>query len=59
MVEHLKKYFKPKSLTWWSGITLAGVAVLGAYGVPIKPEVYVFIAAVFGVGFRGSIKETK
>jgi len=52
----IEKYLKPKSLSWWSAVTMAGIAVAGAYGMPIKPEVYALVAALFGIGFRGAVK---
>lgn len=33
------KYFKPKSMTWWSGLVLAALPLLKVLGVELPAEV--------------------
>ena len=50
-----KKYVKLKSLTWWAAIAEAIVNLIRATGVDIPLQVDGIIAALFGIGLRGSI----
>jgi len=44
----IKKYFKPKSLTWWTALAAIG------YGVYTK-NVEIILAGLAGIGLRGAI----
>jgi len=44
----IKKYFKPKSLTWWSALAAIG------YGVYTK-NVEIILAGLAGIGLRGAV----
>lgn len=50
------KYMKPKSLTWWSAVAVAGLQLVRAFGVEVPPQVDGVLAALFGIGMRGAIK---
>ncbi len=50
------KYFKPKSLSWWSAIAVAGLQLVRAFGVEVPFQVDGVLAALFGIGIRGSVK---
>ena len=52
----IQKYFKPKSLSWWSAVSLATIQLLRALGVTIPAEVDGLVIALFGVGMRGAVK---
>lgn len=52
----MNKYFKPKSLSWWSAVSLATIQLLRALGVTIPAEVDGLVIALFGVGMRGAVK---
>ena len=58
-MDYLKKYFKPKSLTWWSGTILATLQAVRAFGVEIPKEVDAAVIAMFGIGIRGAIDGKK
>jgi hypothetical protein len=51
------KYFKPKSLSWWSAVVYGAVAIARGIGVEIPVQVDGILAALFGVGIRGKIGE--
>jgi len=51
----MSKYIKLKSLTWWSAIAEAAINLVRATGVEIPVQVDGIIAALFGIGLRGSI----
>ena len=55
----MEKYLKYKSLSWWAAIAEAAINVMRVYGVEIPKEVDGFILALFGVGIRGAITDTK
>ena len=49
------KYFKPKSLSWWSAIAYGGLSIARGIGVEVPSVVDGLIAAVFGIGMRGRL----
>jgi len=53
----MKKYFKPKSMTWWAGIALALVQVVRAAGIEVPEGINEIIIGVGAIGVRGAIKE--
>lgn len=52
----MNKYFKPKSMTWWSGIALAAIQLLRAFGIEIPKEVDGVVIGVGAIGVRGALK---
>jgi len=48
----LKKYFKPKSLTWWTGVASI------VYGI-LNNSLEAIAAGVGAVGLRGAVGEKK
>lgn len=50
----MNKYFKPKSLTFWSGLVLALIPVLKAFGVevPFEKEILSIAGGTGLVGLR-------
>ena len=53
----MKKYFKPKSLAFWSAMVEAGIQVARLFGAPIPVAVDGIIAGLFGIGMRAAIAE--
>jgi len=51
------KYFKPKSVTWWSAVLEAVINLVRVAGYPVPYEVDALLACGFGVGIRGAIKD--
>lgn len=47
---NFKKYFKPKSLTWWSAIGLLG------YGI-VNFDTQSILSGLAGIGIRGAIAD--
>jgi len=50
----LKKYIKPKSLTWWSAIAEALINVARVAGIPVPHEVDLIIASLIAIGLRSA-----
>lgn len=50
------KYIKPKSVTWWAGVVLAGLQVARAFGVSVPNELDTFIVGIVAIGLRSAIK---
>jgi len=48
-MKFINKYFKPKSVTWWSGIALLGFGVF-------NKDAQSILAGLAAVGFRGAIE---
>lgn len=51
----INKYIKLKSLTWWSAVAEAVINLIRVAGVDVPLQVDGIIAALFGIGLRGSI----
>jgi len=51
------KYLKLKSLSWWAAVAEAAVNVARVSGVEIPVQVDGIIAAIFGIGVRGAIRD--
>ena len=45
----LNKYFKPKSVTWWSGIALLGFGIF-------NKDAQSILAGLTAIGVRGAIQ---
>ena len=52
----MNKYFKPKSLTWWAGVILAGVQVARAIGIAVPEGIDEVLIGIGAIGVRGAIK---
>ncbi len=50
----MKKYFKPKSLTWWSAIAEALVNVARVAGMAVPHEVDLIIGSLIAIGLRSA-----
>jgi len=53
----MKKYFKPKSVTWWAGIALAAVQVVRAIGIEVPQGIDEIIIGVGAIGVRGALQD--
>ena len=53
----MKKYFKPKSLSWWSAVIIASLQVVRSAGVEIPIQVDGIVAGLFGIGMRGALEK--
>lgn len=51
----LKKYFMPKSLSWWSAVAEGVINLLRLGGLEIPAQVDGLIACAFGIGIRKAI----
>ena len=49
------KYIQPKSVTWWSGVVLAGLQLLRAFGIEIPTEVDKAVGGIGAIGLRQAI----
>ena len=52
----MNKYFKPKSLTWWSGLLIALIPLAKYFGIELPENFPELIAGLGLIGIRGAIK---
>lgn len=51
------KYFKPKSLTWWSGLIIALIPLAKVFGIEVPENLPEIIGGIGLIGLRSAVKE--
>ena len=52
----MNKYFKPKSITWWSGLIIALIPLIKLFGIEVPENLPEILGGIALIGLRGAVK---